>query len=103
MPTKLLAEADDHQLDADGIDATRIIFKLVDQAGNLLPYSTEAIQIEVKGEGTLIGPGLSGLIGGVLGVWVRSTEKAGEIRVRARTNSQEAEPVVIRTKIGLAQ
>ena len=98
VPTKLLAEADDHQLDADGIDATRIIFKLVDQVGNLLPYSTEAIQIEVQGEGTLIGPGLSGLVGGVLGVWVKSTEKAGEIRVKARTNSQEAEPVIIRTK-----
>ncbi|HHT90820.1 MAG: glycoside hydrolase family 2 protein [Limnochordia bacterium] len=98
VPTRLTAEADDDQLDADGIDATRIVFKLVDQVGNPLSYTTEAVQIEVEGEGTLIGPSVSALVGGVLGVWVKTTETAGEIRVKARTNSQVARPVVITTK-----
>lgn len=47
MPTKLSATADDCKLKADGINATRVVFKLVDQAGNLIPYANESIQIEV--------------------------------------------------------
>ena len=96
VPTRLTAEADDDQLDADGIDATRIVFKLVDQVGNPLSYTTEAVQIEVEGEGTLIGPSVSALVGGVLGC--QDNGNSGEIRVKARTNSQVARPVVITTK-----
>ncbi|MDI9412200.1 MAG: glycoside hydrolase family 2 TIM barrel-domain containing protein [Bacillota bacterium] len=97
VPTKLLAMSDDHQIDADGIDATRIIFKLVDQAGNLLPYSNEPISIEVEGEGNLIGPDLTGLIGGCIGAWVRSSEQSGKIKVTAKTTSLTSEPIVIET------
>ncbi len=86
------------EIKADGIDATRVVFKLVDQVGNLLPFAAEAIQIEVEGEGELIGPALISLIGGSLAAWVKSTEKAGTITITAKTNSQEAQPVVIRTK-----
>ncbi len=99
VPTKLLAMADDQTIKADGIDVTRVVFKLVDQVGNPLPYSNEAIQIEVEGPGMLIGPSLTGLIGGCLAAWVKSTETPGEIRITARTNSQKADPVVITTTL----
>lgn len=99
VPTRLLAEADDLELKADGMDVTRIVFKLVDQVGNPLPYTNEPIQIKVEGEGTLIGPNLMGLMGGTIAAWVKSTKKAGEIRVLACTNFQTADPVVIQTKV----
>lgn len=97
VPTQLLAIADDLELKADGIDATRIVFKLVDQAGNLLPYANEPISIEVAGEGKLIGPNLTGLIGGCIGAWVKSSEEAGEIKIMAKTTSLNSEQVIIRT------
>lgn len=97
VPTEILAQADDHQIDADGIDATRIVFKLVDQAGNLLPYSNEPIQIDVEGEGELIGPTLTSLIGGCIGAWVKSSEEAGQIKVTAKTTSLTSKSVIINT------
>ena len=95
--TALIIEVDDRELRADGIDATRAVFKLVDQVGNILPYAMEAIQIEVEGEGKLIGPKITSLIGGAIGAWIKSTENPGEIRITAKTNSRQAKPVVIRT------
>ena len=50
VPTRLTAEADDDQLDADGIDATRIVFKLVDQVGNTLPIPQRLFKLKWKGK-----------------------------------------------------
>ena len=97
VPTKLLATPDDQTIRADGIDATRIVFKLVDQVGNPLPYSNAALEIKVEGAGELIGPSLTGLIGGCLATWVKSNGEEGEIKITARTNSLKADPVVIKT------
>jgi len=45
----------------------------------------------------LIGPDLTGLIGGCIGAWVRSSEQSGKIKVTAKTTSLTSEPIVIET------
>lgn len=97
IPTKLTAKADDEHIQADGIDATRVVFKLVDQVGNLVPYTNEAVEINVDGPGTLIGPKLVGLIGGCIAAWVKSTEEVGEITITAKTNQLTSNTVTIKT------
>ena len=98
VPTKLTIEADDQELMADGSDATRVVFKVVDQAGNLMPYLNEVIEFEVEGPGTIIGPKLTGLIGGCIATWVKTTGEEGTIKIKGVTTRFESETVEIKVK-----
>lgn len=65
-------EADDVALEADVLDATRIVIKAVDQVGNTLPYINESVVVETEGDLEVIGPKHIQLIGGSSAVWVRT-------------------------------
>lgn len=78
-----IANADDAEISADGIDMTRVVFKVTDEFGNVQPFATGAIQISVE-NGEIIGDNPFPLIGGGGAVWIRSTEKAGIIRATFR-------------------
>jgi len=98
VPTKLEIEADDTTLIADGSDATRVVFKVVDQVGNILPYLNEVIEFEIEGSGTLIGPKVTGLIGGCIATWVRTTGEEGTIKIKGVTTRFESETIEIEVK-----
>ena len=98
VPTALAAIADDAELSADGIDVTRVVYKLVDQEGNLMPYINEYIEFEIDGPGSIIGPSKTALIGGCIGVWVKSSETAGKITLKAKCSRFAAKDIVITTK-----
>ena len=83
VATKLVTIPDDLELKADGMDATRVVFMVVDQAGNPLPYLTDAIEFELEGPGAIIGPRQTALIGGAIATWVRAAEEEGAITLRA--------------------
>ncbi|MCC7367670.1 MAG: glycoside hydrolase family 2 protein [Chloroflexi bacterium] len=93
----LLVEPDDRVLHADGSDATRVVFRVVDADGNRRPFSTVAVVLEVDGPGESIGDRLLSLSGGVGAVWIRSTEQAGTIAVTATTEHLGSQSVTIRT------
>jgi beta-galactosidase len=78
-----LANADDAEIAADGIDMTRVVFKVTDEFGNVQPFATGAIQISVE-NGEIIGENPFALIGGAGAVWIRSTEKSGIIKASLR-------------------
>ena len=46
--------ADDTELKADGQDATRIVFKVLDQAGNLPPYAADFIRLKSRPAKSLV-------------------------------------------------
>lgn len=93
---KLLeAAVDDCQLKADGFDATRVVYRITDQAGNVVPFINEIIEFELSGQGDIIGPAQTALIGGCMAVWVRSKGVAGEIVLSARCTRLAAENVRI--------
>ncbi|MEZ5426851.1 MAG: glycoside hydrolase family 2 TIM barrel-domain containing protein [Pyrinomonadaceae bacterium] len=79
---KFIVEADDLELIADGIDMTRVVFRVADEFGNTRPFAQAAIELSVE-NGEIIGDNPFALIGGGGAVWVRSTEKAGVIKLRA--------------------
>ena len=81
VPTTLEAEADDLTLAARGRDSVRVIVRALDQAGSLLPFLSDSVEIRVKGPAKLLGPNMLTLLGGTTGFWLESTGKAGDIAV----------------------
>jgi beta-galactosidase len=80
---QFIVSADDTELMADGIDATRVVFKVTDEFGNVQPFAHAAIQFSIE-NGEIIGDNPFALVGGVGAVWIRSTEKAGVIKLTAK-------------------
>jgi len=89
-------QADDKELAADGIDMTRVWFRVVDEFGNTRPFAQGVIQFAVE-NGEIVGDNPFALVGGGGAVWVRTTEKAGVIRLTARHPRFGAKTVEIRT------
>ena len=87
IATELIVTPDDTELLANGQDVTRLVLKIVDQAGNLLPYLAESLKIEVTGPAQLIGPARVTLIGGCLATWVKTTKEPGQIRVSVTSST----------------
>ncbi|MBE6791956.1 MAG: glycoside hydrolase family 2 protein [Ruminococcaceae bacterium] len=87
---RLTAVADDNTLFADGSDVTRVVFRLEDQNGNLLPFTMAVLQLSLEGNGTVIGPSLLPLRSGTVAVWVRAGEQAGSLRLRGVAADMEA-------------
>jgi beta-galactosidase len=95
VPTQLIALADDAALHADGIDVTRIVFKMVDQVGNVTPYVHDFLKLSLTGPGDIIGPHEVSLIGGCIAVWVKAQMTAGVITLSAVSSRLWANDVMI--------
>lgn len=80
---QFIVTPDDTELAADGIDATRIVFKVTDEFGNVQPFAHAAIIFTIE-NGEIIGDNPFALVGGVGAIWVKSTEKSGMIRLTAK-------------------
>jgi beta-galactosidase len=79
-----ILQADDAELIGDGIDATRVVFKVADEYGNTRPFATGAVQLDIQGPGEIIGENPFALTGGVGAVWVRTKQGSGVITLQAR-------------------
>ncbi|HEY8561966.1 MAG TPA: glycoside hydrolase family 2 TIM barrel-domain containing protein [Pyrinomonadaceae bacterium] len=80
---QFIVTADDTELSADGIDATRVVFKVTDEFGNVQPFAHAAIMFTIE-NGEIIGDNPFALVGGAGAIWIKSTEKAGAIRLTAK-------------------
>ncbi|MDR3374185.1 MAG: glycoside hydrolase family 2 TIM barrel-domain containing protein [Ancalomicrobiaceae bacterium] len=81
LPTTLEIAPDRFELVAEGRDSTRVIVRVRDQAGNILPFFEESIDVEVDGPARLIGPNRIPLKGGTTGFWLETTGVPGAIRL----------------------
>jgi len=80
---QFIVEADDKELIADGIDMTRVVFRLADEFGNTKPFSVASIQFTVE-NGEIIGDNPFSLIGGGGAIWIRTSQRPGKIRLVAK-------------------
>jgi beta-galactosidase len=80
---QLLIKPDDTELIADGIDMTRVAFRVTDEFGNVRPYAVGAIHFTIE-NGEIVGDNPFALIGGAGAVWVKATSKPGSIKLTAR-------------------
>lgn len=90
----LSIEADDLHLNAltnaGTWDSTRIVFRLTDQYGNIMPFASEALSIEVDGPAELIGPSLTAFTGGVYAAWIRTIGIEGTVKIKASCSRLES-------------
>jgi len=97
---QLLLVADDAELAGDGTDATRLVFKVVDQYGADRAFASGAINFELAGPGVVVGDNpyqpLDGS-GGAGAVWIRTAANtAGKIVVKATHSTLGAKTVTIK-------
>ena len=72
-------------------DALEVRIRAEDQNGNLLPYASDALRLELEGPLELIGPDCIPLRGGAAGVWLRTTGEKGRGVLRVRGFGPERE------------
>jgi beta-galactosidase len=80
---QFIVTPDDSELLGDGIDMTRVVLKVADEFGNVRPFANAAISLSIE-NGEIIGENPFALVAGVGAIWVKSTEKAGTIRLTAK-------------------
>ena len=79
-------KADDRELIADGVDATRLVFKVVDKFGANRAFGSGNVSFEVTGPGVILGdnPFVLTDTGGVGAVWIKTLpNQPGRIIVKA--------------------
>lgn len=84
VPHSLILAPDDSQLAADGMDMTRVVFKITDQYGNRQPYAIKVVSFEIDGPADLIGDNPFPLVGGQAALYVRARHERGTVTIRAR-------------------
>lgn len=84
VDSRFVLVADDHDLMADGADATRVVLRVTDEFGAIRPYANDPIALTLEGPGKLIGDNPFSLIGGTGAVWVRAGEESGTVLLKAR-------------------
>lgn len=84
VPTELVLTTDCTNLDSSQKDATRVVVKVTDQVGNLMPFFNEVFSIEVSGCGRLIGPNSLAAMGGSFAFWVETNNEVGTINISVK-------------------
>jgi beta-galactosidase len=98
MPKELIVEADDYELSADLLDATRIVIKLVDELGNNLFFSNAIVELKIKGPGRFIGPDKLVLQGGEIATWILTENKSGKIELTVKSDRVKEKNISIDVK-----
>ena len=93
LPYNLELSTDTDQLYADGMDMTRLIFRITDEFGNPLPYANKVVTFELIGDADLIGENPFPLIGGQAALYVKARHEAGTVIVRAHAAGLPSESV----------
>ena len=63
------------------VPADELIVRALDQAGNILPFLNDAVDVTVTGPARLLGPDRLIFQGGSTGFWLETTGAAGGIAV----------------------
>lgn len=84
---QLLLEPDDKTLIGDGVDATRLVVKIVDKFGAERAFASGEVKFEITGPGIVVGDNPFSLLdsGGVGAVWIKTLpNRNGTITVEAQ-------------------
>jgi len=87
---RLWLHADDTELQADGSDATRLAFGIVDKFSAPRPFAEGEVSFEVEGPAVIVGDNPFQLAdsGGVGAVWIKTLpDRTGRIRITATHSS----------------
>jgi beta-galactosidase len=95
LPHALELKADFTELNADGADMTRLVFRIVDEYRNRLPYTNQVVSFEIDGPADLIGENPFALMGGQAALYVKARHEPGTVTIHATTPRLDAASVTI--------
>jgi beta-galactosidase len=81
---QLLVEPDDLTLIGDGTDVTRVLLRVADKFGNTQQFASGSVVLSIEGPGEIIGENPFGLVGGAGGIWIKTKQASGTIRLTAK-------------------
>ncbi|MCF3641777.1 glycoside hydrolase family 2 protein [Rhizobium sp. TRM95111] len=93
VPARLEVAPDDTKLRAAEKDAVRVVVRVLDQCGNLLPYFEEPVTLSLVGPGRIIGPADHTLKGGATGFWIEAGDEAGTLDLTVTSRRFETQTV----------
>jgi len=99
---RFFLQPDDAELIADGSDATRLAFKVVDKFGAERAFGSGEVAFELTGPGVLVGDNPFSLVdtGGVGAVWIRTLpRRSGRITVKAVHSFLGAQSAEIKVRV----
>jgi beta-galactosidase len=98
VDAKFLLLPDDRELAADGADTTRVVLRVTDEFGAVIPFANDSIRLELVGPAEIIGDNPFSLIGGTGAVWIRALEQPGTARLKAIHPSLGAQQIELGIK-----
>ena len=84
-------------------DMTRLVIKLVDQFGNILDYANEVFKVETDGNTAIVGPKSVALIGGSIGIYIRSLKADVKSKVTFTFNNYPSQEIILNIKKGILE
>lgn len=95
LPTNLTVVADDLTLTQGQKDATRVLVSIIDQCGNVLPFASPIVRVDIQGPGRIQGPSSFALVGGSFGFYVESNGQPGELDIMVESDGFESRQLKI--------
>jgi beta-galactosidase len=95
------AEADDSNLIGDGVDATRVVFKVTDKFGAPRALAGGDVAFEISGPATIVGDNPFALAdsGGIGAIWIRTLpNRLGRVVLKARHSTLGTKSVAIQIR-----
>jgi len=99
LPHRLVLQADDDTIFADGADMTRISCVVVDKLDNRLPYANVIVTFAVDGPAELVGENPFALPGGQGAIYLKAQHDPGTVTVTASALGLKPVHVLITTTI----
>jgi beta-galactosidase len=99
-----LIKADDVAITGDGIDATRLVFRVADRFGAPRLFAGGEVTFGLTGPGVLVGDNSFSLTesGGAGAIWIKThPESSGRIVVKATHATLGAKQVTIEVRAGI--
>jgi len=94
VPSILDIVADDSQLISGEKDVTRCIVRILDQAGNVLPFCDTIIEVKLSGPARIQGPSRFALRGGTTAFWVESDGTPGLVELSVDADGFQTQRLV---------
>jgi beta-galactosidase len=94
-------QADDTDLTGDGVDATRLVFKVIDKFGTNRAFAGGNVSFDVTGPGAIVGDNPFDLSesGGVGAIWIKtSLNSSGRIAIKARHSQLGTKSVEVKVQ-----
>lgn len=86
LPSQVQLLPDDTAICADETDMTRVVVKVVNEKGTILPFWFKPVELHITGGADIVGDTVISTIGGVYAFWIKSNGRKEDIHITAQVS-----------------